>query len=333
MEKVVIVGGGMSGLMAAWVCQERGQDPVIIEPRALGGDFLMGGLKYIHKTPAMVQLLDDLDIPWADFTVKGGVLLRGKVEPYPQCLGDMDAEEAARIQADHFRKTRHMDIGTFGAKSMNDPGANKNDRRALRCDPKALIDAIAQCTEVIQAGAKAIWAEPKPRTGRFAGYVELDNGHRESFDKCIVTLPLWVLAPMCNWYIPEGVAMSLNIVRLAPMHHDPYVQWDYVYTPYTPGDAVHRISAVEGGWDAEINGSWADVEGRAMDDIAHLWPNGFRVLRQAPGLKGHLLDLSTQPAWPEAVAPLGRFAKWDPRATTDVTLEDAFKLAARWEWS
>lgn len=330
MEKVVIVGGGMSGLMAAWVVQERGHDPIIIEPRALGGDFLMGGLKYIHKTAAMVKLLDDLDIPWADFTVKGGVLLRGAVEPYPACLSSMDAAEAARIQADHYRKTRHMDIGTFGAKSMNDPGANKGDRRALRCDPKALIDAIAEGTEVIKAGVTSIHAEIKP--GMSAGHVLMDNGHKLSYDRCIVTLPLWVLATMCNWYIPEGLAMALNIVRIHPMARDPYVQWDYVYTPYTPGDAVHRISQVENGWDAEINGEWSEMEGGAMDDIASLWPDGFRIIRAVPGLKGHLLDLSTQPEWPDNVAPLGRFAKWDPRATTDVTLDDAWKLAARWGW-
>lgn len=322
MEKVVIVGGGMSGLVAAWVAQECGHDPVIVEPKTLGGDFLMGGLKYLHKTAPMTQLLDDLDIAWSDFAVRGGVLLRGKVEPYPACLSSMAREEADRIQSDHYRKTRHMDIGTFGAKSMNDPGANKNDRRGLRCDVKALITAMAEGTEVVRAGAKGIERD----------HVLLDNGARLDFDKCVVTLPLWVLANMCPWYIPTGVAMSLNIVRLVAMGSDPYVQWDYVYTPYTPGDAVHRIAAVEGGWDAEANGDWARIESKVMDDIHNLWPDGVKVLRVAPGLKGHLLDLATQPEWPAHIAPLGRFAKWDPRATTDVTLDDAWRLAKRWGW-
>jgi hypothetical protein len=205
---------------------------------------------------------------------------------------------------------------------MNDPGANKNDRRGLRCDVKALINAIAEGTEVIRSGAKAIERD----------HVVTDTGARLDFDKCVVTLPLWVLAGMCPWYIPTGVAMSLNIVRLVAMGNDPFVQWDYVYTPYTPGDAVHRIAAVEGGWDAEANGDWALIENKVMDDIHNLWPDGVKVLRTAPGLKGHLLDLATHPEWPAAIAPLGRFAKWDPRATTDVTLDDAWRLAKSWGW-
>jgi hypothetical protein len=321
-ERVVIVGGGMSGLVAAWVFMEHGQSPVVLEPKAPGGDFLMGGLKYIHKTHPMMDMLDGLEVTWDEYTVSGGILLRGAVLPFPDCLDGMAPDESARIQADHFRKTRRMDIGSFGSRSMNDPGSGKSDRRALRCDPQALVNALVAETEVVKTGVQRIERNR----------VQLTDGSWMPFDKLVVTIPLWVAHQICDWYLPEGMAMLLNIVRVAPWK-DPFAKWDYVYTPYTPGDAIHRLSAVEGGWDAEVNGEWDSMENKTMDDLASLFPAGFRVVNTVKGIKGHLLELPEAPKWPDHIAPLGRFAKWDPRATTDVTLDDAVKLATRWGWT
>lgn len=324
-ERVVIVGGGMSGLVASWAFQEHGQDPVILEPQpVLGGDFLAGGLKYIHKTASMMAMLDFHDVPYADYTINGAIYLKGKVEPYPAHIDTLDPEQSATIQADHYRKTRRMEIGSFGAKSMNDPGSGKSDRRALRCDPKELIDALAAVARVQKAGVRAI----ESKTSR----IQLGDGTWMEYDKLVLTIPLWVIARMCDWFVPEGMALALNIIRVQPKR-DPFAKWDYVYTPYTPGDAIHRISAAEGGWDCEVNGDWSKIEAKAMDDLAALFPAGFTIANIKTGLKGHLIELPEPVRWPENVAPLGRFAKWDPRATTDVTLDDAFRLATRWGWT
>lgn len=325
MERVVIIGGGMSGLIAAHVANKHANvQTVILEPRNLGGDFLAGGLKYIHKTAPMIKLLDGLDIPWADYTVKGGILLRGEVHDYPDCLDAMSKDEAARVQADHYRKTRRMEIGSFGSRSMNDPGSGKSDQRALRCDPRALVDELARKVRVVKAGVQRIEA----KTNR----VQLNDGSWHPFDKLIVTIPLWVVHHIADFYVPEGLAMALNIVRFAPKK-DPFTKWDYVYTPYTPGDAVHRLSAHEGGWDAEVNGDWDVMEPKAMDDLAAMFPAGFRIQTIAKGLKGHLLSLPDPVRWPDNIAPLGRFARWDPRDTTDATLEHMFAHAKRWAWA
>jgi hypothetical protein len=324
-ERVVVLGGGLSGLIGAYVAAECGHDPVIVEMQpVLGGDFLAGGLRYIHRTPRMSALLDDLDVPYDEHPVAGGVLLRGKVEQFPAFLHSLPAVDAARIQRDHYVKTRLHEPGPGAERSMNDAGA-KVYSVALRCDVKGMIEALAQGIAVKQDRAARIVHEDNE--------VLCASGERIPYDVLIVTTPLWVVKHLAKFYVPEALTMRLNVVRVAATL-DPYVNWDYVYTPYTPYNKVHRISAVEGGWDVEANGDWEEIQHDVLEDINFLFDGLGKVQKITKDLKGHLIkpEKDEPPMWPHNVEPLGRFAKWDPRATTDVTLEDAWKMAERRGW-
>lgn len=323
-QDVVIVGGGVSGLIASYVFASYGQRSMVLEPSALGGDFLLGGLKYIHRTDAMEELFDQLGLPWSDYQVNGGILLRGSVRPYPQCLAGMEDNEAQRIQADHFRKTRRTEPSKFGSKSMNDPGSAKASRRAIRCDFEDMVKELSAHATIRKNGLTRIVSSRNA--------IQLDDGSWVEYKHLVLTIPLWIIRQMCDFYVPQGMAMALNLIHVLP-HRDRYTRWDYVYTPYTPADAVHRFSpSGTEGYTVEVNGQWETQEDAAMDDLAFLFADGFRIIQVTAGIKGHLLDLQEKPQWPINVAPLGRFAQWDPRATTDVTLVNAHKLAERWGW-
>ncbi len=321
---LVIVGGGVSGLVASYVFQKYGKKSVILEPREPGGDFLLGGLKYIHATDAMGQMFDDLELPWSCYNINGGIMLRGVVQPYPKCFTQMEEDEARRIQADHFRKTRRTEPGKFGSKAMNDPAAARASRRAIRCDFKDMVEKLVDRAVVSKVGIQAIDSKRNA--------VHLTNNEWVEYDKLILTIPLWVIRQMCDFYVPQGMAMSLNLIQITP-RRDRYARWDYVYTPYTPGDAIHRFSPHGAGYTVEVNGEWNRQEHAAMDDLGFIFGDGFVVEEVKSGAKGHLLELQERPAWPNNVFPLGRFAKWDPRATTDATLDDAHKLAKGWGWT
>jgi len=323
VERVVIVGGGVSGLVANYVFKTLGQKPVVFEPREPGGEFLHGGLKYIHRSKRMVEMFDRFRLPWSDYSVQGGILLRGEVLPYPKCLSAMSPDEASRIQADHFIKTRRSEPGQFGSRAMNDPAAISKARRAIRCDFIEMVRELADNANIVKQGIKSI------RTGSKS--IQLSNGEWYWYDKLILTIPLWVIKAISDVRVPEGMAMALNLIQVKP-RRDPYARWDYVYTPYTPGNAVHRFSPREGGYSVEVNGDWATQEAPAHEDLAFIFQEGFLIEGAKTGLKGHLLELHEQPVWPTDVAPLGRFAKWDPRITTDVTLEDCYKIAEGWGW-
>lgn len=320
MNRVLIVGGGISGLIASYVFTKMcsGLNVRIMEPGKPGGEFTAGGLKYIHRTDAMASMLGDLGVVYSNYGIRGGILLHGAVEPYPKCLSEMDSERAKRIQYDHYRKTRRQEPTEFSSRAMNDP-ESVGERRALRCDYERMIDTLARRATFVRSRLAKIGP----------GVVLTDRGNSLEFDYLVLTIPLFVIKRLADFYVPEGHAMRLNLINVVPQS-DEYARWDYVYTPYTPADVIHRISAMDGGYTCEANGE-LDMED-AIDDLSFIFKSGYYVRELKEGLKGHLLPLPSKPEWPSNVAPLGRFAKWDPRSTADVVLDDAIALARHWGW-
>jgi len=189
-------------------------------------------------------------------------------------------------------------------------------RQALRCDFYDFVKALASRARVLKGSATALTEK-----------TVTIHGKEVPFDFCVVTAPLWTVREIANFDVPHGMAMSLNVTIIEP-HVDRYAKWDYVYTPYTPANVVHRFSPSGSYYVLESNGMLDYVNLRS--DINFLFPEGWNPIKLQERLKGHLLQLDRQPQWPETVAPLGRFAKWDSRTTTDVTVSDAYKLATRW---
>lgn len=314
-KRVVIVGGGPSGLVSAHIFRRCGTSVKLLEPGKLGGEFLSGGLRYIHHTEEMERMLDRLEVAFSPYKVSGGIHLKGLVRPYPDHLWSLPQEDAQRIQTDHYRKTRRT-LPDDPSTAMNDP-ARKGPRRALRCDFHEMIEALASGLDIVDRGLKYITPD----------HIVLSNGQMLEFDFLVVTIPLWLLRDMAPFYIPETVAARLNVAIVKP-RVDNYVQWDYVYTPYTPADCIHRFSPSGGGYEVEANGQLDHVG--LESDLHFIFPDGFVIENVREGLKGHLLPLDAQPEWPFNIAPIGRFAKWDSRSTMDVALEDAIHLAERW---
>lgn len=317
MKRVLIVGGGISGLITNYVLkQHRGLDVKVLEPGAPGGEFTAGGLKYIHRTDEVVAMFGDLGIAYSKHNMAGGILLQGRVRPYPRVLSSLKKGQSERLRADHFRKTRRQEPGDFGARSMNDP-EDVDRRSALRCDFPELIERLAARCEFVKARLDRI--EPK--------FVTTNGGGTIWYDYLVLTIPLWVIRQCAYFPLPEGVAMRLNVANVS-VYSDPYPKWDYVYTPYTPCDAIHRISQSGGLYSCEMNG---ELDGnRLAGDLNFLFKSGWAMASLKEGLKGHLLPLPEVPEWPEHILPVGRFSKWDPRSTADVVVDDAFALASSW---
>lgn len=317
MNRVIIAGGGVSGLVLNHVLGKyKSLDVKLLEPGNLGGEFLSGGLKYIHQTDEMEAMFNSMDILYSPYTVQGGIFLKESVCPYPAVFSEMEKDQTARIQADHYRKTRRTEPGDFAKKAMNDPAAVK-PRKALKCDFAEMVKKLGARANVIRAALTKVEADT----------VSLNNGSKLGFDYLVLTIPLWIIRDIVSWDVPIGLAVKLNIAQVKPAR-DKYAKWDYVYTPYTPADAVHRFSPNGGGYSVEVNGILNQAA--LKTDLDFIFKDGWAVSAVKEGLKGHLMPLEYEPAWPANVAPLGRFARWDPRMTTDETLAEAMQLAQRW---
>lgn len=319
MKKVIIVGGGISGLIASYVFSKyRNLDVKLLEPGAPGGEFAAGGLKYIHRTDAVASMLGDLGLVFSNHSIRGGIMLHGQVHPYPKVLSEVGRARAERILYDHYKKTRRQEPSEFSSRAMNDP-EGVQAHQALRCDFMELIKRLAERADIVKARLDKIESR----------FVTTTGGNSYPYDHLVLTIPLWVIKQAAYFHIPEGHAMRLNIVTVEPLR-DPYARWDYVYTPYTPADTIHRFSPSGGGYDCEVNGE-LNKDG-LVSDLNFIFADGWAVVSTREGLKGHLLPLPERPDWPEQIAPLGRFAKWDPRSTADVVAEDAREIAENWGW-
>ena len=316
MKRIIVIGGGISGLVCANVFRKRGADVEVFEPNEVGGEFLTGGLKYIHHTDLVENFFDDNKVIWGDYKVKGGILLRGAVRPYPKFLNCISKDDAIRIQNDHYRKTRKMEPGAFGVTAMNEP-ANAKSRKALRCDFPELIKRLASGVKITKSSLNKV----------ISNKAFFSNGRSFEFDGLILTIPLWIIKRIVDFQVPGAVAMNLSIAIVKSVR-DLYANWDYVYTPYTPSNCVHRISHDDEGYAVEVSG---ELDERDLhSDLNFLFKDGWYMKRLRTNLKGHLLPIEGEIITPNNVALVGRFAAWEPRMTVDVTLERAYELCTRW---
>lgn len=338
--RLVIIGGGISGLIANYIARQcRGVEVFILEAGKVGGEFASVGLKYIHRTDEMATMLADLQVVYNKHPVRGGIHLHGRVWPYPEvmkpgfafqeALADirpepMTATRALRIQHDHWRKTRHTEPDHNAGRSMNDPEAGLG-KVSLRCDLSSVVAKLAERAIIVRERVVAVAPD----------VVSTDAGNHYEYDYIIVTVPLWLARRMMYFGLPEAMALKLNVVHVVPISN-PYVRWDYVYTPYTPDSLIHRISPSEDGWSCEFNGAWEEgdpeVGRRLTSDLNFLFQNGWAVNRVVRGINGHLIPMEQAAGWPSHIQPLGRFAQWDSRATADVVLDRMCSIVDEWGW-
>jgi len=268
MTNVLIIGGGVSGLVANYAFRQAGANVTVLEPGEPGGEFTSGGLKYIHKTDEVESLLDHLDVPYSVYTVRGGIFLRGQMYMYPEGLQAFNARERIRIQSDHYKKTRRTEPDPAQVtKAMNDPAA-LGSRRALRCD---FTEMIAELSDPVAAN---IVPAAAARLDHLRNVAFDSKGGIHQYDFCVVTIPLWIVRRIAKFHVPEGAAMRLNAIEVS-VRKDPYAGFDYVYTPYTPANIVHRFSPVGTRYSVECNGV-LDHDG-LRSDLGFIFPDGYGV--------------------------------------------------------
>lgn len=328
--RIVILGGGIAGLIAAHVLKD-GHDVTIIEAgKSLGGNFNAGGLKYIRVTVPMMNMLSDLGVPFQTYTPRGKVILDSGMHPWPpwgiaKPVHEPDdgevlisGEVIRLIQRIHWLKTRGS-LDGFTTTCMNDPLGNGADP-ALGCDHAVLVDRLIQSIR-----PKVAINTSSLVTNVYMGNVECTDGGRTMFDRLITTIPLPVAAkiiPIGQQAKPTHHGIAVVNVKTAPAEVERFRQykWDYCYTPLDP--LVSRLSNSNGLLQAEAPYHLNSHPPTAKDFAA----NGWQTDGQAMHMPGHLVPMPANVNWPVGIIPLGRFAQWDSRMTVERVLDRAIEI-------
>lgn len=311
----------MSGLVASYVFKKRfpSIQVVILEPDEVATDFLSRAPKYVRYNSDTVSLFEDLDLLYSEYTIRGGVLLEGRVRKHHKSFSSMSEQRVALINSDFYRKTRKSEGDPQAVRrAMSDAEAVK-PRCAIRCYFPDFVSSLATRATIKRASVVGIKAEDNE--------VIIAGGKKIGYDFLVLTRPLWEIKEVASFYVPSAIAMQLSVANILPMK-DVYPQWDYVYTPYTPAGVVHRIVPNGGGYSVEASGNFDRVG--FISDLNFLFGDGYSVEGIRTGMNGYLLPLSSKPQWPANVAPLGKYAKWNSKATVDTSMKDAAGLLDRW---
>jgi hypothetical protein len=316
--RLSIIGGGVSGLMASYVFKKKGIESIVYESKKVGGEFLNGNVKYIKKTRNMTSLLDDLGMLYSDYNINGGVLLGEKVLNYSYSMKRVDIEKKNIIQFDQYKKIRRIESDNYGSKSIND-SAISCSRKALYFDFNDFICRLENSATIKKRELTSVDSKNK--------VLKFSNGEKVNYDILIMTIPLWETRKLVDFYVPDGIAMKLNIIDIIP-NKNKYMRWDYVYTPYTPFDTIYRFTQNYYGYSVEVNGDLSCQKRNVHGDLAYIFPDGFSITETKEDLKGYLLNFLAKETteWPENIFPLGRFSQWNQKLVTNSVLDEIYKI-------
>ena len=348
---IVIVGGGTTGLMCAHQFKDCAS-VTIIEKGRLGGDFSTGENKYTQRSNRFCDLLDLLDVPYSVFFVKNGILLKDEIVKMGVAFfKDSPANTLERLNDDHFRKTRLFEPPSDLTTSMTEPPLLKTrdaitkiaERKAVRTDSVMFLEGLVYNLD----GVRRVFSK---MTKMGSKSLKVENGETIYFDFLVFTIPLWEIKKVVWWGIGYYNAIRRNVLFVQPkfpketlikkgketnikFSSDRFAAWDYIYTPYTIGGAVYRISPFDNGYAIEVNGEltperWEKI----FSDLYFLFPEGWHFIKDPVVLKGHMIESKSVDfsKWPKNVCAIGRYARWNVNSTLDVSLDQITGIKTDW---
>jgi hypothetical protein len=277
--RVCISGGDVVGLIAAHLCRARGHSVVLVERSlTLGQCAYLPTFKFLERSHEVLTLLDGLGVVYGEYTLAVGLLEKGKVETCPRKVSDA-------VHHAHWRKTR-LTAMPVGAVGLADPEV-ASKRYAVSFDWHDLVKRLsAGLTVARELGALAT-----------------------SADLVLETLPLWESRLVRQEGACDAMAVALNLLPVRASK-DRYLRWDVIYTPHTPGNAIHRLyHGEESGYVCEFSGVVS--EDAVTSDLNYLFPDGWHAEGAMATTYGKLVALQERPAWAPRVRPVGRMAQWD----------------------
>jgi hypothetical protein len=322
-KKLVIIGAGIAGLLCSYVFRKRKEFEVrILECNEVGGEFLASGMRYVgahedEEKDHMIKILNELGLANTTYLVKGGIFLKNEIHSYPKGIRKFGKERIRRIEKDYYRKSRLVEPSKKMKNALNDPANNKK-RKAIKFNSRDFIVELSRRARIIKERMYAVTSES----------IICSDGLKIPYDYLVLTIPLWDIKEAVYWDVPTCDAIKMNSAYIIT-DNQRFLKWDHVYTPYTPSNYVYKVISAGCGYVVECSGEFK--EAFLHSDLEFLFDGEWKIQNKILGNKGYMISFPDKEIkWPRNVAPLGRFATWDPYTSVDVTLSKIERLSRRW---
>lgn len=310
--KILVLGTNLEALLAAWVLRRNPKFSVRVLGARRPADALE--LPLAHRsalhTPALARFLRFLEVPYASFFPRDGILLKGSVELFPEVLSKLEPARAMEI----YQRFTRKEVGFDLERSL--PRAKRDRPRRLRWAPADLIESLMTGLDFVMDEVLEV------RDGIVqAGY----GMHR--YDYLIITEPMIDLQPRLFFSSPSMRAVRRTLALVTAHHDRQFSRWDSVLTPFTPAQSVYRVSAYEHAYAVEMVGAF-DRQ-RFLEELNFFFPTVFQVgvvrsdLWTVPVIEGSVI------APPGNVAMIGADAQCAP-VTLDRVFDEAYRLLRLW---
>lgn len=331
-KNVVIAGGGIAGLLSARAFVDKGHEVTLIEGDKLGGQWrVLNALRYLRfepwrGEPSLADLARSLGLIFQITPVKGGVLLplldkhRRVILPHPQCMKWPVLGEA--IRKFHWNKTRGG--GELDGRSMN-VGDGEKEAFKLQLPPDGFVNAL-----IADVKSSVAVYERVRITAIKNGCVYADLVGAFPFDLLVTTLPATVFRNLCDSVSFPALRVKRLRIYTYKTEMSAFDGYDYVYTPITPSDVVHRVFPDDGWWIVEANDDGdQDFDAKVQRDVEVIFDNDNSRCISTRSTNGHVVTVSGDLRYPSGVVPVGRYAQWDARMTADRAWSRACALARK----
>ena len=321
MKPIIIVGGGPAGVAAALVLAKH-HEVTVIDPLGTGGNPGGGGLFYIHQSELFDSTFKVWGIRCEQRAVRSGLYLKGRVYSFKAAADHFGKEPLRQFVLHHYTKTRRTTYG-FHDTAMNEGGQAGPQRYMVSVG--ALGRAVEDRVKVMRKGVVAWYPGANTLDVRRSA-LSGDNQEHLEYSHLVWTLPLPLTLSMLGIRSPVPLhASDAYMARVeAPSCRD-FVDWDFVYTPYTPGNSLYRLSPLpDGAYNAE-----GVSEQALMLDVNSVFGSDASIVGKPRYIRtAHVFGEVPVFQHPSNVLVLGRFAQWDPRMTMDKALERAERWRA-----
>lgn len=285
---IVISGCDLIGLIVAQILMENGHNVCVVDNTYPGSSIELPTFKYLENTEDVKTLLDKLGTMYCEYSIMCGIMINGDVVVCKKNLSES-------VQYSYWAKTRLILPSERKVIGVTDLEATSS-KSAIYFEWETLLKPLKN----------NIVVKAKPDI---------------SYDLHIATLPLW------KYKIPgssDAMCVDLNLVPVNTIK-EPYIKWDIVYTPFTPGETIHRLYHNNDGYICEFSG--VKNEESLASDLNFLFPEGWCLNGDIKTTYGHFLPIPTDPEWPKGVIPIGKFSKWNESITITQVIKDTLQIA------